>query len=195
MAKIIHTGGGTFVDAEPIAAPEGTKDDPDVHVYAYARFRSLEHVAYGLYRTTGGPEDEEIDSEKVGEYGMEPIATYWELKYALDEIEKESERAERGQGSFTKNPRWMFEEQPYVEVTSEQEYDEVLEVLGIDPEDSAWEKPGLYDFRNDPPDFAWTVEDYELEEMTDAADQAIEFMFQGDEWEEAYQALAEAEED
>lgn len=168
-----------FIDTEPVAAPDGTEDDPNVHIYAYARFRSLEHVAFGLYRTKGGPRDEEVDSEGVGQYGMEPIATYWEFKDALDDIES----------------KHMFEDVPFVEVTSEDDYNEALEALDIDPDDGAWERPGLYDFRDDPPSYVSSVEDYERESMKEAADQAIDFMFQGDDWEAVYRELAEAEEE
>lgn len=175
MGKIIDAGNGTFIDSEPLAAPDGMPDDPDVHIYAYASFRSLEHVSYGLFRTTGGPKDKEIDSVKVGEYGMEPIASFWEFKDALEDI-----------GS-----KYAFEENPLVEVTSKKDYDEALEALDIDLEDGIWEKPGLYDFRDDPPSFSGSVEDYELEEMERAADDAFESMFQGDEWEDAYRELTE----
>lgn len=184
MAKIIHTGGGIFVDTEPVAAPEGMEDDPDVRIYAYANFRSLEHVSFGLHRTDGGPQDDEIDSVKVGEYGMEPIASFWDVGDAIKELERETGgRRER---------RWIFEENPFVEVTDEEDYNDALEALGI-TEETAWEGPGLYDFRDDPPSFQGSVEDYELDEMKDAADQAIEFMFQGDEWEDAYRDLVEEE--
>jgi len=167
MAKIIHTGGGTFIDTEEVAPPEGTEDDPNVHVYAYAHFRSLEHVSYGLTRTAGGPQDEEIDSEKVGEYGMEPIAPYWELRDAIKEVEREEHR------------RSIFEEVPLVEIEFEEDYDAFLEALGV--QDGAWEKAGLYDARDDPPTYQGTVEQYELEEMERAADDAFDFMFQGEE--------------
>jgi len=186
MSKIIHTGGGIFVDTEPVAAPDGMEDDPAVRIYAYAKFRSLEHVSYGLHRTDGGPEDDEIDSEKVGEYGMEPIAAYHQFNDALREIRKEKRK-------------WMFDEVSYVEVTSEDDYDEAVDALDpdfIDKGDpTGWEGPGLYDFRDDPPTFQGSVEDYELDEMKDAADQAIEFMFQGEEWEDAYRELAADEEE
>ena len=174
---IKHIGNGIFVDTEPVEAPDGVEVDPKVRIYAYANFRSLEHVAYGLGRTDGGPEDEEMDSERVGEYGMEPIATFWEFKDALNDIDS----------------KYAFEENPFVEVETKKQYDEALEALEIDPEEGAWEKPGLYDFRDDPPSFVSSVEDYELESMTEAADQAIDFMFQGDEWEEAYKTLATEE--
>ena len=187
MSKIIHTGGGIFVDTEPVAAPDGMDDDPNVHIYAYARFRSMEHVAYGLFRTTGGPEDEEIESEKVGEYGMEPRAPYWQFNDAMDELE----RGGRGKRS---GRLYAFEETPYVEVTDEEDFDTALEALGLDPDDSAWEGPGLYDFRDEPPTFQGSVEEYEEESLTEEADQAIEFMFQGDEWEDTYRALAGTEE-
>jgi len=170
-----------FIDTVPIAAPE--PQDAGVHVYAYARFRSLEHVAYGLYRTTGGPRDEQVDSEQVGEYGMEPIAPYWDINDALKELGKDSQHA--------------FEEVPFVEVDSEDSYNEACEALGYEDtygDDAAWpsdyKEPGLYDFRDDPPSFVSSVEDYELDEMKQAAEDAIEFMFQGNEWEEAFTALA-----
>jgi hypothetical protein len=118
---------------------------------------------------------------------MEPIARYWEYGLALEEIEKAAKRK--------KETLRLFEEEPYVEVTDEEDYDAALEALGLDAEDGAWEKPGLYDFRDDPPTYVSSVEDYELESMTEAADQAFEFMFQGEEWEDAYKALAEEEEE
>ena len=86
---IIDAGEGTFIDPEPLAPPDGTPDDPNVHVYAYAHFSSLERVSYGLRRTKGGPEDEEIESVKVGTYGMEPLAQFWEFDDALKELERE----------------------------------------------------------------------------------------------------------
>ena len=181
---IEHTGSGTFIDSEPIAAPDGVADDPNVRIYAYARFRSLEHVSFGLYRTTGGPKDEEIDSEKVGEYGMEPIASYWEAGIAIEEIEKSKKKDSR-----------LFEDEPLVEVTSEEEYNQAIAALGIDAEEGAWDRPGLYDFRDDPPAYHGTVEEYELDMMKDAADQAFDFMFQDDEWEEAYRGLAGEDEE
>ena len=181
QAKIEHQGNGVFVDLSPVDPPSGARD-PDVHIYAYAEFRSLEHVSYGFILFDGGPHGEQIDQVQVGEYGMEPVAPFQEFKYAIDELESDS--------------KWAFEEVPYVEVLSEEDYNEALEILELDPdEDSAWAGPGLYDFRDSPPTSAGSVEDYELESLEDAADQAIEFMFQGDEWEEAYNELAEADEE
>jgi len=180
---IKHTGNGFFVDTEPVAPPDGTPDDPDLHIYAFARFRSLEHVSYGLMRTAGGPADEGIDFEEVGEYGMDPLAPHWEFAHALDTIEKRGD-----------DERYLFEEVPYVEVETEEEYDEALEALGVEEdEEGNWEGPGLYDFRDDPPTFQGSVEKNELEEMSMAADDAIDFMFQGDEWKETYAALADEE--
>jgi hypothetical protein len=180
---IEQTENGIFIDTEPVAAPDGSEAGPGVHIYAYARFRSLEHVAFGLYRTTGGPEDEEIDSEGVGQYGMEPIATYWEFNDALKELEGDSHHA--------------FEEEPFVEVDSEDSYNEACEALGYEDtygSDGAWpsdyKEPGLYDFRDDPPSYVSSVEDYEVSEMKNAAERAFDFMFQSDEWEDAYRELA-----
>jgi len=177
MATIIDIGNGVFVDSEPIDGPEGAHAP---NIYAYASFRSLEHVAFGLMRTTGGPDGEEIDSVEVGGYGMEPIAPYWDVRDAIKDGDS----------------KYAFEEVPLVEVTSKEDYDDALDaVFDVDPMDvdTAWEKPGLYDFRDDPPTYQGSVEDYELESLKDAADQAFEFMFQGDEWEEAYRKLASEE--
>jgi hypothetical protein len=186
-AKIIHVGDGTFVDTEEVAAPDGTKDAPDVHIYAYATFRSLEHVAYGLMRTKGGPKDEEIDSVAVGQYGMEPRAPYWELTDALYELERERKPRER---------RWIFEEVSLVEVRDEEDYAEAIKALGLKDDEGHWEGPGLYDFRDDPPTRQYKdVEEYELESLEYEADQAFEFMFQGDEWEDAYRELAADDEE
>lgn len=171
MGKLIDVGDGMFIDTEVIKSSEGEVLRPDAHVYAYAQFSSLERVSYGLMLTTGGPEDEEIESIKVGSYGMEPIAQFWEFNDAMDALDREE----------------SFEEVPLVEIKSQGDYD----TLGFD--ESQWEKPGLYDFRDDPPTYAGTVEKYEADEMMEAADEAIDFMFQGDEWEEAYRELAAEE--
>jgi hypothetical protein len=116
---------------------------------------------------------------------MDPLAPYWEFAVALDEIEG-ANRAKRS------SERYKFEEVPYVEVETAEDYDEALEALGVeDDEEGDWRGPGLYDFRDDPPTFQGSVEKHELEEMTMAADDAIEFMFQGEEWQEAYEKLAQ----
>ena len=124
----------------------------------------------------GGPKSEQIEHVVVGGYGMEPLAPYWDFKDALGELR-------RG------DKRWAFEEVPLVEVDSKSQYDELLEAMGVDVADGDWQKSGLYDVRDDPPEFRATLDDYELEEMERAADDAIDFMFQGDNWEEAYGKL------
>lgn len=65
---IVDAGEGTFLDTDPVTAPEGT---PGGHVYAYAHFVSLDRISYGLRRTAGGPLDREIESVKVGSYDIE----------------------------------------------------------------------------------------------------------------------------
>jgi hypothetical protein len=176
MMAVEHTGSAHFIDTERVEAPE---DAPQANIYPYAYFRSLEHVAFGLYRTAGGPHDEEIDSEQVGSYGMEPLNPYWEFGDALAEIDS----------------KYAFEEVPYVEVISKEEYIEALEALDAPEEDEdGWEGAGLYDFRDSPPSYMGTVEANELKDMERAADDAFEYMFQDDEWEEAYRKLAENDE-
>ena len=174
--KLLHVGGGTFVDETPSKAPSRAPERTDI--YPYARFRSLEHVSFGLRRTTGGPKGVVVEERRVGDYGMEPLARFWDFKDALSALKK--------------GERWAFEEEPFVEITSEAKYDEVLRASGLDLRDGEWKGPGLYDFRDSPPIFSCTAEDYELEELESAGDDAIDFMYQGDEWEDAYRELASA---
>ena len=173
---IKHIGEGVFVDTERVDAPEGAAQ---ANIYPYAAFRSLEHVEYGLLLTDGGARAGEIDRVEVGAYGMESLAHYWEFNHALIAIGE------------TEGPRSMFEDAPLVEVTSKNDYDEALKALSV--EDSDWDGPGLYDFRDSPPTYSGTIEEYELEELERAADDAVDFMFQGEEWEDAYKQLAEEE--
>lgn len=180
MSKIIHVGNAVFVDSDPV---EGSTD-----IYPYASFRSLEHVEYGLKLMRGGPEGEELDSVRVGEYGMEPISQYHDFNSAIDAIEKERARG--------KSADWIFEDVPYVEITSEEEYNEALDALEIEEDEGdLFDGPGLYDFRDSPPTYQGTVEENELTDMEQAADDAFEFMFQGDEWQEAFDELNAEEED
>lgn len=176
---IEHIGEGTFIDTERVDAPEGARQ---ANIYVYAFFRSLEHVSYGLMLCDRTCADDEIDRQQVGQYGMEPLARYWQFDDAINEIE--SERSRRGE-----DPLWVFEEDSLVEVSTEQQYRKALTTLELDVGD--WEGPGLYDFRVEPPTYSGTVEEYELESLHDAADQAFDFMFQGEEWHDAYRTLAE----
>jgi hypothetical protein len=174
---IIHVGNARFIDGDPV----GT-EQPPLDIYPYAYFRSLEHVEFGLVLTNGGPKGDEIASVKVGQYGMEPLSSYWEFDDALDEIEKGS--------------KYAFEEVPYVEVQTEDQYNEVLDALELEEDEGdIFDGPGLYDFRDTPPTYQGTVEDNELADMERAADEAFEFMFQGDEWNDVYQQLAEEADD
>lgn len=169
----LNLGFGNFVDSERVSAPAGVTSCGDV--YAYAEFPSLERVRFGLRKTTGGPKGDEIDSVQVGSYGMEPLAPYWGFGSALSEVEKGS--------------RWAFEEVPYVEVNSKVDYDRALSAMDIDLRDGDWKEPGLYDFRDQPPTFSETLDDYEDSSMEQAADDAFDYMFQGEEWEQAYKKL------
>lgn len=178
MSKIIHLGNAVFVDTDPVDPPEGSEAPPEGHIYPYAEFRSLEHVSYGLRLTAGGPRGEEVDSIEVGQYGMEPLSPYWEFGDALKEIGRGASHA--------------FEDVPYVEIETEEQYNEVLDALKLEEDEGdIFDGPGLYDFRDSPPTYQGTVEDNELEDMSSAADDAFDFMFQGEEWEDAYGKLAE----
>lgn len=150
-------------------------------VYGYVEFSGgLMHVYYGLMLTAGGPHDEVLSSEQVGSYETNDVAPYW---YASDAI--------KNLGKGAEPDTFAFEEQPFVEVTDEDEYNEALEALGISPDDGKWDKPGLYDFRDSPPTYASSLAEYEREGMKDAAERALEDMFGSDEWENVCMTLLE----
>jgi hypothetical protein len=147
-------------------------------IYAYVEFRGLSRLAYGLMMTTGGPRDRVLASEEIGGYeSVEGIAPYWYFRNAITEIGK----------------KYVFEENPFVEVDDEDDYNEVLEAMSISKEDGGWEKPGLYDFRESPPSYSGTVEAYEQESMKYEAERALEDLFENDEWETACKTLLEDE--
>ncbi|HYX20497.1 MAG TPA: hypothetical protein VFA98_06585 [Thermoanaerobaculia bacterium] len=149
-------------------------------IYAYVEFGGLSRVYYGLMLTAGSARDEVLASEEVGQYELENLAGYW---YFSDAAERLGERSTRGTSEF--------EEQPFVEVSDEEEYDGALEALEIPKDESAWTKPGLYDFRDSPPTFAYSIDEYERESMKDAAERALEDMFNSEEWENVCVTLLE----
>ena len=194
---LAHVGGGNFLDLNEVEDPNrqrrlggrrahlipyvGKKEE--VHVNAYVTFVSLFRIYYGLQRTVGGPRTEVIERVNVGTFERdESVAPYWYLSDAMSELERGEDRRS-----------WAFEEVPYVEVDDKEDYDEVLRLMEIASEDGAWEKSGLYDFRDEPPSYSGTVEEYEIDSMKYEAEQTLDYMFQGDEWKEAYETLATEE--
>jgi hypothetical protein len=158
------------------------------HIYAYVKFRGMSRLVYGLMLTTGGPRDEALDDVTVGSFEMsESIAPYWEFHDALKEmdrtLERESRRSERERLSS------LFEEVSMVEVGSKGDYNDALHVMGLEPDDGSWEKPGLYDFRDSPPTYSGTLEDYQRESMKYEAEQAIESLWDSGELEAACETL------
>lgn len=150
-------------------------------VYGYVEFSGgLMHVYYGLMLTAGGPRDEVLSSEQVGSYETSDVAPYW---YASDAL--------KNLGRGAEPDTFAFEEQPFVEVDDEDDYNEALELLAIEREDSKWEKPGMYDFRDSPPTYVSSKKEYEREGMKDAAERALQDMFSSDEWENVCVTLLE----
>ena len=147
-------------------------------IYAYVEFRGNSRLAYGLMMTVGGPRDRVLASEEVGGYETgEGIASYWYFHDALDEVGK----------------KYVFEDEPFVEVDDEDEYNEALELMNIPKSDSEWVKPGLYDFRDHPPSYSGTVEAYVQESMKYEAERALEDLFENEDWDTACKTLLEAE--
>jgi hypothetical protein len=157
------------------------KEASGTHVYAFVDFHGLYRLTYGLMMTTGGPRDPVVAVEGIGQSELESLVQYWEFSDALKEI-KQNARMKIA---------WAFEEIPLVEVGDKEEYDEALAAMGISIADGAWEKSGLYDFRDSPPTYSGSVEDYERECMKYEAEQTLEYLFQGDEWMSACKTLLE----
>lgn len=152
----------TFVDTDSL---EGYNN-----IYPYIWFPSLERVVYGLFKTVGGPEDEEIDSVEVGGHPCEPIAPLTDFGMASDMLDSE----------------YAFEEYPFVELEYEEDFNEAARIIN---KDADWEGPGVYDFRDMSKAYE-SVEEYESEALEQEADMALDFMFQGEEWQDAAKELS-----
>ncbi len=117
------------------------------HVYPYVWFRG-DNVTYGLMLTTGGPGDKAIARESMGEHYLpDDFVKFWNFLDAIEEIINK----------FPKHAK-LFKENPLVNVRHEKQYEEALSEMSL--EGSDWKKPGLYDFRDEPPSFFATVEDH-----------------------------------
>jgi hypothetical protein len=192
---IKHIGNAVFVETEPmdisgVAPKEWTPARKGLKAYAYVEFPSLERAYYGIFLTRGGPEDEEEGSKSVGMQTWEqPVALYWDVADAFREL----------------GEKYAFEENPFVEVTDKKDYDRVLLALADeDPDDPKswsprahkaleegdWTGPGLYDFRERPPSKAYdSALEYEILSMEEEADQTLDYMYQGEDWEKELREL------
>jgi hypothetical protein len=168
-----HVGGGRFVD-DPLtedeirrAAPkEWTPRLQGLQVRPWVEFVTLETARYGLLLFD--PEGREIDTKTVGRDRLSPdgVAPLTLFEEAFDLVRRESR---------------LLDEYPFVEVETKEKYDLVREAQAV--EESGWEGPGVYDFRERPPTRqAESVEAYELEGMEFWAGDILDGMFQGDEW-------------
>jgi hypothetical protein len=128
--------------------------------------------------TVGGPRDEILARKKIGwTDSAGSFAQYWDFRDALDSV----------------GEKYVFEEDPFVEVSEEDDYNEALEAMEIPLKDGEWVKAGLYDFRDHPPTYSGTVETYERESMKYEAERALEDMFESDEWKTVCVRLLEDE--
>jgi hypothetical protein len=117
------------------------------HVYPYVKINGDE-VEWGLMLTDGGPEDKIIEYEPVAQTSLpEDFIKFWRFKDALHDIVQ----------TYPHHARmWLIS--PFVSVHSEKDYDEAVSEMSL--EGSAWKRPGLYDFRAEPPVFYKTLDDY-----------------------------------
>jgi hypothetical protein len=171
--SLVYIGGATFVDDDPIA-----KTAEGHQVYAWVEFATAERAYYGLSLHETDYKSRKIDSIQVGvQTFSEPVGVASEFEEALDALER--------------GAKYVFEEYPAVEINSEADYKRVLEAQGLEEDEGDWQGPGIYDFRDTPPSFIGTTEEYEIEQMKFWADSVLDYMFQGDEWKEALAELLE----
>jgi len=200
-----HRGNAVFVDEDPVDVSEMELVHPkdwipwykkmdlgDWNFYPYVEFPSLERAYYGLVLYKGKKFDfsihESVDRPMLWNEPLAPVNDFGE---AIRGLEK---------GSHS------FEEYPYVEVKSVEEYHMLLEARDpiIHPKDwypgtkrkkpdfGDWKGPGVYDVRDNPPTKSYkSVDDYQLQSMEHAADETLEFMFQGDEWKDLVRKMVE----
>lgn len=199
---LIFIGEGVFVDTDPVEfdiaedpkAWDPEKDKPKkalpagYNLYAIVEFSSLEHAYYGLAVFRGKPSKK--NRPKDVEYIDRPMLWNERLAPIVDYSE-----ALKLYGAET----YLFEEYPFTQITSKSDYARLVKE-GTDPKRwdpesknliSGWQKPGVYDLRDRPPSYVSSVQDYELEEMKGGADETLEYMFQGEEWEELAKKLIE----
>lgn len=193
--SLVYVGEATFVDKDPVDveayAPRHWSPRKKLSVYWYVRFPSLERAEYGLALLNKGPKSKWIDSEEVREVTFDPsaVAPLNEFKEAMEYLRKEDKR-------------YLFEEFPYVEVTSEEDYKSALaaflrresgprewspDVEELLKRESNWKGPGVYDFR-DMTRHAKSVEEYEKDSMAYWANDILDGAFD-DDWEPKLESL------
>jgi len=193
---LVYVGEATFVDKDPVDVGEGdprewTPRYTGSPIHWYVQFPSLERASYGLALLKKGPKSKWLDQEEVGETRFnESIAQLWEFADALKYLEKKKEK------------RYAFEENPFVEVKNEDDYEKAfLAWKGIEDasemtwqererimkyelaEESGWRGPGVYDFR-DMTRHAKSVGKYEIESMDYWAKEVLDSAYDED-WEKA----------
>jgi len=190
--SLVYVGDSTFVDKEPLSDDELERVLPHdwspklagIKVYPWIKFTSLERAYYGLQIRKAGPKSKVIESVDVATQTMEVIAPINDFNDALKNLQE--------------GHKYAFEEVPFVEISTVDDYNRVLSHAAgeDDPSphdwspkkrepDSNWKGPGVYDLRDKPPTRSYkSVEAYERQAMEDNADQILDYMFQGEEWEE-----------
>lgn len=157
---------------------EWVEEAQGTHVYPYVAFLRNDNVSYGLMLTKGGPLDEYIEGEEIGDYSLPgDFARRWHFDDALHALVN----------SYPKQRRY-FEESPFVEIENKKQYDTLLSEMRL--EDGDWSKPGLYDLRDEPPSYAMTVKEYVTKCVREEAERAFSKIFKdNDELDEACRDL------
>jgi hypothetical protein len=199
---LVYRGGSVFVDPQAIHEWEDVNPalfEPvkkkGYEVFAYVEFPSLQRAEVGFAILKGGPEGEVVDKTDVTTIHHEQsVAPLLDFNDALKELKE------------TRRP--LIEEFPFVEVTRKKDYNELLlaslrnreekEARGgpirqwspgekkpkvsdkeLIENESLWTEAGVYDLRDVPPSHHASVVDYEVEGMNMWADDAMEWLYQG----------------
>lgn len=181
MGKLLYRGDGVFVDDEPLDLAKMLPKDwspvlRKVSVYWMVQHPTTHRTYQTLAVIKGSPKKGKI-LDSVDLYTNE-----WEESNApLTDLGEAIEMYRRKQD-------FIFEEFPYVEVETEEEYNLAISGHRTGPKDwspkspdSAWSGPGVYDFRDRPPTRAYkSVEEYELEGMEERARQVMDTTYDDD---------------
>lgn len=181
MGKLLYRGDGVFVDDEPVDLERVLPKDwspalRKISVYWMVELPSMFRTYQMLAIIKGSAKKGKIQ-DVVNIYTNE-----WEESYApLTDIGEAVEM-------YRRDTKHIFEEFPYVNVETEDEYNRAISGRFGGPKDwspkgpeSAWVGPGVYDFRDRPPTRSYkSVEDYEMVGMEERAKQVMDTTYDDD---------------
>lgn len=179
---LIYRGNGEFVDEHPvdlekILPKEWSPALKGVEMYWMVEFPSPYRTAEVLILTKKGPKGKIL--EQINVHSSE-----WEESMApLTDTEEAI-------SMYQKDKKYAFEEFPYVDLETEEQYIRAIENERLGPKDwspkqkkksEMWQGPGIYDFRDHPPTRSYkNLDVYETSGMEERARQVLESTYDGD---------------